>query len=216
MKPTKKLNLLIALVFIFSALAACGYNNNATPDNNAQNYDPTGETQRYDTNNNGMRGMNNNDMNNGMNNGMNRGNMTGPNAADRMGRDTGMGNGFLNPTGNNRQNMDQSNVANRMQRAAERVNGVNDANVVVHRNNAIVGIDTNGEGDTNMIENRVQQAVRNVSTNHRVHVTSDEDLNNRIQQLDTGMQNGNPARDMTQDAGQIIRDIGNNVTAPFR
>jgi len=120
---------------------------------------------------------------------------------------------------------------------AEKVQGVNRASVVVHNNDCIVGLDTNNRNVAG-IEKSVRNTLEKKYPSYKFHVTSDKKLHTRITGLHTNMSNnytnnnytrntgtmnnmnygtdGHPIRDLATDVGDLIRDIGNAVTAPLR
>lgn len=112
-------------------------------------------------------------------------------------------------------NMDR-NVANRMARIAADINGVTKATAVVQGKDAIVGIDVAQGKNRSTVENNVLTAIRTGDPAYRVHITSNADLNHRIRVLNEQVRSGQPVRTMGQEFGNLVRDIGRTITAPFR
>jgi len=112
-------------------------------------------------------------------------------------------------------NMDR-NVANRMARIAADINGVTKATCVVQGRDAIVGIDVAPGKNRSVVEKNVLTAIRTGDPAYRVHVTSNAELNRRIQTLNNQVRAGQPPRTFGQEFGALIRDIGRTISAPFR
>ncbi|MCQ6558575.1 YhcN/YlaJ family sporulation lipoprotein [Paenibacillus mendelii] len=98
------------------------------------------------------------------------------------------------------------------------VKGVSKATVVVHNNDAIVGLDVKAGENTSMVEKEVKRAVERVHPGYTVYVTTDKNLHSRIRGVQSQMVplDGHPIRNMTEDVGTLIRDMGRTITAPFR
>ncbi len=129
-------------------------------------------------------------------------------------------------------------LSDRIVKAADSVPGVSNAVAVVHRNDAVVGINTRTTAadarQRKVIEQRVYSAVRAVAPHHTIHVTSDPKLISRIHAMDQTVRahyyahpTTHPFRtgptSVTQNAANVgtdfatlIRDMGRTVTAPFR
>jgi|GEM_PF-2844433 len=171
--------------------------------------------------------------NNGMNNdGMNNGSMN----------NGSMNNGSMNNgTANNANGSRMKQITD----LAEKVQGVNKAVVLVNNNDCVVALDTNNK-NTAGIEKNVRNQLKKKFPSYDFHITSDKKLSERVNSLNTrftngngynsnGLNNGNvnnnnngqyngynngyndsPVRNFADDVGDLIRDIGNAVTAPLR
>jgi spore cortex protein len=102
------------------------------------------------------------------------------------------------------------------------VNGVTKASAVVRGNDIVIGIEGKSGADLKTLEKQVHDIVKSKEAGYNVHVTSDPKMNTRIRTVYTTMTNpntltpGHPVRDFGRDIGDMIRDIGRTVTAPFR
>ncbi|MCM3635647.1 MULTISPECIES: YhcN/YlaJ family sporulation lipoprotein [Paenibacillus] len=193
----------IGATFVCTALAlsltACGTDDNNTRDNVRNDRIRTQSTQ------NGPDGfINGNAYDNGMMNKNSARNGTTLNGNDRN---------------NTMSNGDQMN--NQQQRLVQRVrnvNGVNDATVFVNGRDIIVGLELNNVGQRAKVEQDVRRALEQDNNGYNVHVTSERAMHDRIRSIQGQMQplDGQPVRDMATDIADLLRDMGNAVTAPFR
>jgi hypothetical protein len=103
-----------------------------------------------------------------------------------------------------------------IQKEIAKVNGVDKATVIVHNQDAIIGLDVNNAKDKQVIEQNVRNVVWKSSPNMHVHVTSEEEYHARIQRLHTNMVplDGHPISNFSEDAGILIRDMDNYVRNP--
>lgn len=108
--------------------------------------------------------------------------------------------------------------ADKLHQSIVDIKGVSNATVFVHDKNVIVGLDIDNVQDRERIEKQVKQAVQKSEKGYQVYVTSDKNTHARIHNMKDQMAplNGNPMRDMGNDVEDLIKDIGNAVTAPFR
>ncbi|GEN33199.1 MULTISPECIES: YhcN/YlaJ family sporulation lipoprotein [Aneurinibacillus] len=121
----------------------------------------------------------------------------------------------VRPDGTAQQNQQ---VAERIARIASNVNGVTRATVVVHGNDAVIGIEGSTASNMKMLERSVYEAVKRAEPGYAVHVTADKTLTQRIRTLSDRMggMGANALRTTGRDIAVLIRDIGRSVTAPFR
>jgi len=109
-------------------------------------------------------------------------------------------------------------VSERISRHISRMQGVSKATVFVHDRDAVVGLDLKNGTNRANVENAVRQSVEKMEPGYRVHVTADANLHSRIRTLQSQMVplDGHPVRNLSEDVGILLRDIGHAVTAPFR
>ena len=109
-------------------------------------------------------------------------------------------------------------VSERIGKQVSKIKGVSKATVIVHRRDAIVGIDVKQGENAKAVETKVRQAVQGSEPGFAVHVTSDKQHHARIQNLHSQMVplDGHPVRNFSEDVGILLRDMGRTVTAPFR
>lgn len=203
----KRIGATVACAALALNLTACGTDDNNRRDNVRNDRVRTQSTQ------NGNDGfINGNASNNGLNNqdmlgdGRNmRNNATG-NGTTLNGNDTMSNGGQMN------------NQQDRLVQRVRNVNGVNDATVFVNGKDIIVGLELNNVGQRNKVEQDVRKALENDNKGYTVHVTSERAMHDRIRSIHGQMQpmDGHPVRDMANDIGDLLRDMGNAVTEPFR
>ncbi|WP_141502788.1 YhcN/YlaJ family sporulation lipoprotein [Paenibacillus luteus] len=148
-------------------------------------------------------------------------NMTGNNRTyNNMNNGTGVDNMMENRMGNSTYNrmhgMNTKQSADQLASRARSVSGVKMATVVVHNNEAIVGLDIDNKGKKAIIEKQVYAALKGQYPAYSIHVTSDHGMHQKIQKMNAGMTGAHPIKTLANDVAIMIRDIGNAVTAPLR
>uniref|UniRef100_UPI0004682467 YhcN/YlaJ family sporulation lipoprotein n=1 Tax=Caldalkalibacillus mannanilyticus TaxID=1418 RepID=UPI0004682467 len=106
------------------------------------------------------------------------------------------------------------NRADDMRRRVMSINGVRDAKVVFHNNAVIVGVDA--EGNTNNLVRQVRQQLQGHTRGEQVHVTTDRGMVTRIGDIDNRVRTGQPIRNMANEIGTLMNDLGRTMTAPIR
>lgn len=172
-------------------------NNGMTRDNNMMN----NSKMRNDSLNDGM-----------LNNGINRDNTM---MNDGMWDNGRLNDGMMNNSVM-RNNTNMTGMSQRSSTIAKRVNaleGINNAQVLIDGDTAIVGCDVKETMDnktTANLKQKVEAAVKVADKNiKKVSVTLDPNIYSRIKTTSTNMMNGNPAKSFTQDIKDIMRDITN-------
>ena len=96
-------------------------------------------------------------------------------------------------------------------KACEKVQGVNNATVVVTGNTAYVGIDTdrnNVVANERNIKKNVAQAVRSSGSNiNTVYVSTDANFMDRLRSVGAGLRNGRPVDAFTTDLKNMVQSI---------
>lgn len=173
---------LIALVAI--SVSACNYDNDRDL---TRGYDNPNMLNGNGNNVNPYMTPNNGDMNNGYN------------------PDNRMRNYNTNGTNRNRANRFRTNAngdANRMASIASRVDGVDDATVIIAGGNAYVGLDLADQVQANQAENverKVYRSLTRMATRYDINITSDEDLFGRLRDVGDGIRGGNPLNQYQND-----------------
>lgn len=127
------------------------------------------------------------------------------------------------------------NLAERLTRVADDVPGVDRATVVVHGNDAVIGIrirDNLAPAQKSVVEQQVHSAARAVSPAMNIRVTGDPAMFARIRQVNSSIYNEATYRtrdghhsgttiaqdtaNAVADFGILLKDMGRTVTAPFR
>nr|WP_262985695.1 YhcN/YlaJ family sporulation lipoprotein [Paenibacillus sp. PL91] len=106
--------------------------------------------------------------------------------------------------------------AGQLENRAEMVNGVEEATVIVNNKDAIVGIDVDNTGKKAIIEKQVYAALKGQYPAYNIHVTSDQNMHQKIKSMNVNLTNGHPIKTLANDVSTMIRDISNAVTAPLR
>lgn len=170
-----------------------------------------------------------NKLNTNLNNGMTRRNMGLNNdnwddkSNSRVRNNNNLNNDMISKDNvNNNDNINNmsktKNLSTRANDIAKRVaalDEVDNASVVINKNTAIVGIETN---DKNMIDNninsklkqKVEAAVRAGDRNIKtIKITSDSDITSRLKTMTTQLNKGNPISEFTSDIKDILEKIAN-------
>jgi hypothetical protein len=106
-------------------------------------------------------------------------------------------------------------LTNRIQTIAQKINGVKKANVSVNGVNVLIGIepDPTTKRKKRDIELDVYYAIKQTETNHNIYVTTDSQLNQRIQSPSSANGAGIMST-RTTDVNGIIQDIGKKFVIP--
>lgn len=122
----------------------------------------------------------------------------------------------MDPTDTRAKGTDSLEGADQLANVARQVGGVKEATVVLHEKEAIVGIDVDNMGKKNIIEKQVYNVLKTQYPEFNIHVTSQQDVHQKIKSLNTNLSKGHPIKSLANDIALIVRDIGNTVTAPIR
>ncbi|OBZ09281.1 YhcN/YlaJ family sporulation lipoprotein [Bacillus sp. FJAT-26390] len=122
----------------------------------------------------------------------------------------------LNGTGTRMNSVDPLKAASHLANRAEMVTGVKKATVVVHNHDAIVGLDIDNPGKKAIIEKQVHAALKGQYPAYNIHVTSDQNMHQKIKSMSGNLTSGHPIKTLANDVAIMIRDIGNAITAPLR
>jgi len=135
------------------------------------------------------------------------------NNATRNGNGTTL-NGYGTMSNGGQMNNQQHKLVQRVRS----INGVNDATVFVNGKDIIVGLEVNNVGQKNQVEQKVRQVLEKDNHGYTVHVTSERAIHDRIRSIQGQMQpmDGHPMRNMANDIGQLLKDMGKAVTEPLR
>lgn len=111
-----------------------------------------------------------------------------------------------------------NNQQGRLVERVRSVNGVNDATVFVNGKDIIVGLEVNNVGKRDQVEQKVRKVLEKDNQGYTVHVTSERAIHDRIRSIQGQMQpmDGHPMKDMANDIGELLKDMGRAVTEPLR
>lgn len=211
---------LSAALMLGGGLAGCNAGDNQAIDNNTDTR-PIGFYTNEDNRDNdlGMR---------------NRDNGEGP-MTDMMDRDGNNNNNngrinYRNGTGNNADLNDDritenapnnsyfnNNGGEKAEQIANRVGGmknIEDARAIVTNDKVLVGVHTQDQADQNLNAS-IRNTVRTMVKGKDIHVTTDENMYNRIRTIDDDLQDGRAMNEVNSDINGIVNDIGNAAERPF-
>ncbi|MDQ0231499.1 YhcN/YlaJ family sporulation lipoprotein [Metabacillus malikii] len=162
--------------------------------------------------NNSMRQVNNATNNNGQNNQTaQQGNQN--NGANRNNRYTDMNyHGHLNTEGY--YGREERELSERVRETVEKMNNVENANVVVTDDNILVAVDTNDNNDKAMKEN-ITKELRNVTSGRNVQVVTDEGTVSRVRNINNNINNGGERGMIDTDINNLMNDLGDAIRRPF-
>ncbi|GGD75478.1 YhcN/YlaJ family sporulation lipoprotein [Paenibacillus nasutitermitis] len=109
-------------------------------------------------------------------------------------------------------------ASERIAKRVSAINGVDKATVILNNRDAVVGVDLKQGANKAAVEKNIMQAVKRIEPKYAVHITTDKKLHTRIRTLHSQMVplDGHPIRNLSEDIGTLIRDLGNTITAPLR
>ncbi|WP_332631202.1 YhcN/YlaJ family sporulation lipoprotein [Halalkalibacter flavus] len=101
----------------------------------------------------------------------------------------------------------------RLAERCERIDGVEDARVIVHENDVVVGITTNGDMDD--VKRKVEKTVNGLAKDKDVRVVTDSDAVGRIRNMDDRLRTGTAFDEVTATFTDMLGDLGRAVQRPF-
>ncbi|KHF42010.1 YhcN/YlaJ family sporulation lipoprotein [Halalkalibacter okhensis] len=101
----------------------------------------------------------------------------------------------------------------RLTERVERVDGVDDARVIVHENDVVVGITANGDHDD--VKKEVEKTVNGLAKDKDVRVVTDSDAVGRIRNMDNQLRTGTAFDEVTATFTDMLGDLGQAVQRPF-
>jgi len=107
-------------------------------------------------------------------------------------------------------------LADLLQDRCENVPGVEDAQVVVYKDDVLVGVQAERGADENQIESRIKSALNGQVDGKEIHVITDEEQYQRLGEINQGIRDGQPLTDFARDLGDMLNDLGRAATEPFR
>ncbi len=144
-----------------------------------------------------------------------------------QGNRSGLGN---NTAGNRQQQMTRANQNNRneaanyhrnydsetvekISREIRDIDGVQDARVIVHDDDVVVGIQA--DKNINDVRDKVEDRVNDVVDDKDVRVVTDSDAYGRIRTMDDDLRGGAAFEEIGATFDDMLGDLGNAVTRPF-
>ncbi|MBM7644705.1 hypothetical protein JOD45_000912 [Scopulibacillus daqui] len=109
------------------------------------------------------------------------------------------------------------NTATRIAKKVSRINGVEDAHVLIRGNTVIVGVNaTKGSLKNPDFINDVTKTAKQYAPDKDVRVTTDRNLVKRIQNVNYRLRTGGTWNEVSSDVRAIINDLGNAAKRPFQ
>ncbi|KYG31860.1 YhcN/YlaJ family sporulation lipoprotein [Alkalihalobacillus trypoxylicola] len=93
------------------------------------------------------------------------------------------------------------------------IEGVEKARVIVHNNDIIVGIQADENNQD--LHNKVKNTVEQLASDSEVHVVTDRNMYNRIQNVDDRIRNGEAMEEVGSTIEDMVTDIGRAIQRPF-
>ncbi|MFC7393206.1 YhcN/YlaJ family sporulation lipoprotein [Scopulibacillus cellulosilyticus] len=111
----------------------------------------------------------------------------------------------------------QNNTATKIAKKVSRINGVEDAHVLVRGNTVIVGVNaTKGSLKNPDFINDVTKTAQQYAPGKDVRVTTDRNIVKRIQNVNYRLRTGGTWNEVSSDVTGIINDLGNAAKRPFQ
>ncbi|GGB49257.1 YhcN/YlaJ family sporulation lipoprotein [Fictibacillus barbaricus] len=104
-------------------------------------------------------------------------------------------------------------LAERIAKQVNDIRGVDDAHVILEDNNVIVGVDTD-ESKKDQLTDKVRKITAHMAPNREVQVVADQNMFNRIENVDDDLRDGRAFTEVESDVRGISNDIvraGNNL-----
>ncbi|ADU29751.1 YhcN/YlaJ family sporulation lipoprotein [Evansella cellulosilytica] len=108
-------------------------------------------------------------------------------------------------------NGEDGRLATNMTDRLSGANGVNDAHVIVHGNDVLVGVDS----DNDFNDNTVRDRIGNLSGDRNVHVVTDRERVNDIRGLNDRLRAGEAFEEVGATFNEMLGDLGDAVQRPF-
>lgn len=107
-------------------------------------------------------------------------------------------------------------LANQLENRCENIPGVQDAQVVMYKDDILVGVQTAEGTDAKQLESRIKAALNGQVEGKEIHVITDEEQFNRLGDINRQIRDGQPISNFAEDIGDILNSVGRAVTEPFR
>ncbi|NRG47617.1 YhcN/YlaJ family sporulation lipoprotein [Bacillus sp. CRN 9] len=127
--------------------------------------------------------------------------------------DQNLNNNYQNYTNVNYHKDYDGDLAKKISKKVNDINNVNDAHVIIDQNDVIVGIDTSNNNKSKT-DQEVKNVVQPMVPGKNVHVTTRDEVFNRIETIDNNLRDGGTYDEVRSDVNGIMNDIkkaGNNV-----
>jgi YhcN/YlaJ family sporulation lipoprotein len=112
-------------------------------------------------------------------------------------------------------------LAERIAKKVNKINGVDDAHVILEDNNVIVGVDISNKNKKKLTQ-KVSDTAKKVVPDREVKVATDQRTVARIRSVENDLRDGRPYTDVETDVKSIMNDIvaagsnlGNAIKRPF-
>jgi hypothetical protein len=100
-----------------------------------------------------------------------------------------------------------------LSRRVERIEGVDEARVIAHDDDVVIGITTSGDMDN--VKNKVERTVKGLADGKNVRVVTDSDAVGRIRTMDNELRTGTAFEEVGATFTEMLNDLGRAVQRPF-
>lgn len=144
-------------------------------------------------------------------NGNNLGNGAGDN---RYSREDANYHGHLNPVGYNNNGNGNGEKSDKIKTTVEKIDNVDEANVLVTDDNIIVAVDTQDKNDK-QVKDQITSKLRKMADGRNIQVVTDEATLTRVRNINNNMENGNDRKTIDTDINNLMNDLGDAIQRPF-
>ncbi len=107
----------------------------------------------------------------------------------------------------------EGKTVQQLSRRIERVDGVDEARVIMHDDDVVVGITTSG--NMNDVKKDVERTVKGLADGKDVRVVTDSDAVGRIRTMDNELRTGAAFEEVGATFTEMLNDLGRAVQRPF-
>ncbi|WP_347549438.1 YhcN/YlaJ family sporulation lipoprotein [Pseudalkalibacillus hwajinpoensis] len=105
-------------------------------------------------------------------------------------------------------------LSTRLTDRIEKIKNIEDARVIVYGDQIMIGVDTGDKNDAD-VKDEVRSEVAKVTKQKNVSISTDEDVFDRMGNVNDRLENGDGFEEVQTDVNGILNDIGNAAKRPF-
>ncbi|MDQ0224732.1 spore cortex protein [Metabacillus niabensis] len=105
-------------------------------------------------------------------------------------------------------------LSDKVSNAVEKMDNVENANVLVTDDNIIVAVDTN-DNNNRAMKDEITKKVKNMAKGRNIQVVTDEATITRVRNISNNMNNGGDRKTIDADITELMNDIGDTIRRPF-
>ncbi|MFA8439674.1 YhcN/YlaJ family sporulation lipoprotein [Pueribacillus sp. YX66] len=106
-------------------------------------------------------------------------------------------------------------LAKKISERVKDIKGVKDARTIVYGDQIVIGVNSK-DNNTRNVDRKVKASIRDIVQTQNVTVVTDNDMFDRISNVDDNMRNGNGINEVQSDINAIFNDLGNAISRPFQ